>query len=78
MQLNPGWTLQPDFQYILQPGGNVTGQNGRMVEKRLLGHVRPRVFESRSDVGRVHETVPVPLSRCIELSRSIVEADAVA
>jgi hypothetical protein len=22
-QLNSGWTLQPDFQYIVQPGGNV-------------------------------------------------------
>jgi porin len=22
-QINPGWTLQPDFQYIFQPGGNV-------------------------------------------------------
>lgn len=22
-QINPGWTLQPDFQYIWQPGGNV-------------------------------------------------------
>jgi porin len=22
-QIKPGWTLQPDFQYIFQPGGNV-------------------------------------------------------
>ena len=22
-ELRPGWTLQPDFQYIWQPGGNV-------------------------------------------------------
>ena len=22
-QIKPGWTLQPDFQYIWQPGGNV-------------------------------------------------------
>jgi porin len=24
-QLKPGWTLQPDFQYIWQPGGGVSG-----------------------------------------------------
>ena len=24
-QLKPGWTLQPDFQYFFQPGGNVAG-----------------------------------------------------
>ena len=24
-QLKPGWTLQPDFQYFWQPGGNVPG-----------------------------------------------------
>ena len=24
-QINPGWSLQPNFQYIFQPGGNVAG-----------------------------------------------------
>ena len=24
-EIKPGWTLQPDFQYIFQPGGNVAG-----------------------------------------------------
>ena len=24
-QIKPGWTLQPDFQYFFQPGGNVAG-----------------------------------------------------
>ena len=24
-QVNPGWSIQPDFQYIFQPGGNVAG-----------------------------------------------------
>jgi porin len=24
-QVKPGWTVQPDFQYIFQPGGNVAG-----------------------------------------------------
>lgn len=28
MQLSEGWTLQPDFQYIWQPGGNVPKENG--------------------------------------------------
>ena len=28
MQLAQGWTLQPDFQYIWQPGGNVPNESG--------------------------------------------------
>ena len=24
-QINPGWSVQPNFQYIFQPGGNVAG-----------------------------------------------------
>jgi porin len=28
MQLAKGWTLQPDFQYIWQPGGNVPNEKG--------------------------------------------------
>jgi porin len=27
-ELRPGWTLQPDFQYIWNPGGNVPDQSG--------------------------------------------------
>jgi porin len=30
-QLNPGWTLQPDFQYFWQPGGNVPGADDAVV-----------------------------------------------
>jgi porin len=30
-QIKPGWTLQPDFQYIFQPGGNVAGQHDATV-----------------------------------------------
>jgi porin len=29
MQLAKGWALQPDFQYIWQPGGNVPDEDGR-------------------------------------------------
>ena len=29
MQLTSGWTIQPDFQYFWQPGGNVPAENGR-------------------------------------------------
>ena len=32
MQLRPGWTLQPDFQYIWQPGGNTVDEHGRRLE----------------------------------------------
>ena len=28
MQLKPGWTLQPDFQYIVHPGGDVPNETG--------------------------------------------------
>jgi porin len=28
MQVAPGWTIQPDFQYIWQPGGNVPDEDG--------------------------------------------------
>jgi hypothetical protein len=31
-----GWTLQLDFQYIWQPGGNVTDENGRVVENAAV------------------------------------------
>jgi len=30
-QVKPGWTLQPDFQYIIQPGGNVPGADNATV-----------------------------------------------
>ena len=29
LQRTSGWTIQPDFQYIWQPGGNVPAENGR-------------------------------------------------
>jgi porin len=28
LQLRSGWTLQPDFQYIVHPGGNVVNAAG--------------------------------------------------
>ena len=31
MQLATGWTIQPDFQYIWQPGGNVPDRMGSAV-----------------------------------------------
>jgi porin len=36
MQLTKGWTIQPDFQYFWQPGGNVTDENGRVVENAAV------------------------------------------
>ena len=30
-EIKPGWSLQPDFQYIFQPGGNVAGQKDATV-----------------------------------------------
>ncbi|HET7851136.1 MAG TPA: carbohydrate porin, partial [Methyloceanibacter sp.] len=36
MQLTTGWTIQPDFQYFWQPGGNVTDENGQVVENAAV------------------------------------------
>lgn len=38
-ELRPGWTLQPDFQYIWQPGGNVPNEsgNGAVPNAAVLG-----------------------------------------
>ena len=30
-QINPGWSVQPNFQYIFQPGGNVAGMEDATV-----------------------------------------------
>ncbi|MGH6866159.1 MAG: carbohydrate porin [Methyloceanibacter sp.] len=30
-EIKPGWSVQPDFQYIFQPGGNVSGQRDAAV-----------------------------------------------
>ena len=30
-EIKPGWSLQPDFQYIFQPGGNVAGDSDATV-----------------------------------------------
>jgi porin len=40
MQLKPGWTLQPDFQYIWQPGGNTVDDDGRRIEDAAVVGVR--------------------------------------
>jgi porin len=37
MQLKPGWTLQPDLQYIWQPGGNVSNEAGAVGNATVLG-----------------------------------------
>jgi porin len=43
MQLASGWTLQPDFQYFWQPGGNVTDENGRVVENAAVFGARTSI-----------------------------------
>lgn len=40
MQVQPGWTLQPDFQYIWQPGGNTADDNNRRIENAAVVGVR--------------------------------------
>jgi porin len=43
MQLTTGWTLQPDFQYFWQPGGNVADENGRVVENAAVFGARTTI-----------------------------------
>jgi porin len=39
-QLERGWALQPDFQYIVNPGGNVLNANGTEAENAAVFGVR--------------------------------------
>jgi len=39
-QLRRGWTLQPDFQYIVHPGGNVLNANGTEADDAAVFGVR--------------------------------------
>jgi porin len=44
MQLKRGWTLQPDFQYFWQPGGNVPDPSGNgAVENAAVVGVRTTI-----------------------------------
>jgi porin len=45
-QIKSGWTLQPDFQYIVHPGGNVpnTSGTGAVKDASVFG-VCTRIFE---------------------------------
>ncbi|MGB3022577.1 MAG: carbohydrate porin [Methyloceanibacter sp.] len=43
MQLKPGWTLQPDFQYIWQPGGNTADENGRPIKDAAVVGARTTI-----------------------------------
>ena len=42
-QLKSGWTLQPDFQYIVQPGGNVPNASVRAVGNAAVLGVRTTI-----------------------------------
>jgi porin len=44
-QIKTGWTLQPDFQYIWQPGGNVPDENGNGAIQNAI------VFGARTTVN---------------------------
>ena len=35
-RLASGWTVQPDLQYVIHPGGNVTNPNGTGTVKNAL------------------------------------------
>jgi porin len=39
-QLMPGWTLQPDFQYIIHPGGNIADGSGQPAKNAVVVGLR--------------------------------------
>jgi porin len=45
--LTPWWTVQPDLQYIIHPGGNIANpnapSNGRSIPDALVGGVRTTI-----------------------------------
>jgi porin len=43
MQIRSGWTLQPDFQYIWQPGGGVPDESGGTVENAAVWGARTTI-----------------------------------
>jgi len=42
-QIVPGWTLQPDFQYIWHPGGHAEGANGKAIADAAVFGLRTTV-----------------------------------
>jgi porin len=42
-QLNPGWTFQPDFQYIWQPKGSVPEPSGKAIPNAAVWGVRTTI-----------------------------------
>ena len=51
-QIVPGWTIQPDFEYIINPGGHVADPadpmaSGRCATPWCLGSERPSITERR-------------------------------
>jgi len=42
-QIVPGWTLQPDFQYIWHPGGHAEGANGKAIGDAAVFGLRTAV-----------------------------------
>ena len=42
-QLNPGWTFQPDFQYIWQPEGGASEPSGKTVPNAAVWGVRTTI-----------------------------------
>jgi hypothetical protein len=58
-QLKPGWTLQPDFQYFWQPGGNVPDPSGKgaVANAAVVGArttINFKISESASGTKRTH------------------------
>ena len=45
MQIAPWWTLQPDLQYIVHPGGNVRTRSirQRTVENAFIAGIRSTI-----------------------------------
>ena len=62
MQLKSGWSFQPDFQYIWQPGGNVPDEGTTPVENAAVFGARSTHELLTKDPCHVKSQVPVSRS----------------
>jgi hypothetical protein len=50
-QLKPWWMLQPDLQYVINPGGGVLNSDGSL--RRNGGHRRSLIYQFLNEPRRV-------------------------
>ena len=66
MQLKPGWTLQPDFQYIVHPGGDVPNETGDRSRRECDGARHSHYRKLLTSFGE--EETPLCASQALSMS----------